>query len=158
MSDSCDPTDCSSVHGILQTRILGWLPFPAPGDLPDSGIKPGSPALQADSLLTEQLHIHEHIPIKNQFFKKLVFKKPDTERSFLFDNILSTDNTYLNGTTSSVVYSTRNKVNMIIYNIYFCECSNKFNKTGWNIRKEVTGGHYLHYNYTSKTIRTNNRV
>ena len=35
--------DCSlpgsSVHGILQARILEWLPFPPPGDLPDSGIK-----------------------------------------------------------------------------------------------------------------------
>ena len=30
----------------------GW-PFPAPGDLPDPGIKPGSCALQADSLLSE---------------------------------------------------------------------------------------------------------
>ena len=29
------------------------LPFPSPGDLPDPGIKPGSPALQAGSLLTE---------------------------------------------------------------------------------------------------------
>ena len=29
------------------------LTFPSPGDLPDPGIKPGSPALQADSLLTE---------------------------------------------------------------------------------------------------------
>ena len=29
------------------------LPFPSPGDLPDSGIEPGSPALQADFLLTE---------------------------------------------------------------------------------------------------------
>ena len=28
-------------------------PFPSPGDLPDSGIKPGSPALQADSVLSE---------------------------------------------------------------------------------------------------------
>ena len=28
-------------------------PFPSPLDLPDSGIKPGSPALQADSLLSE---------------------------------------------------------------------------------------------------------
>ena len=27
------------------------LPFPPPGDLPDPRIKPGSPALQADSLL-----------------------------------------------------------------------------------------------------------
>ena len=29
------------------------LPFPSPEDLPDLGIKPESPALQADSLLTE---------------------------------------------------------------------------------------------------------
>ena len=29
------------------------LPFPSPGDLPNSGIKPGSPALQADALLPE---------------------------------------------------------------------------------------------------------
>ena len=28
------------------------LPFPSPGDLPNPGIKPKSPALQADSLLT----------------------------------------------------------------------------------------------------------
>ena len=29
------------------------LPFPSPGDLPDPGIEPESPALQADSLPTE---------------------------------------------------------------------------------------------------------
>ena len=29
------------------------LPFPSPGDLPDPGIKPGSPALWADALLSE---------------------------------------------------------------------------------------------------------
>ena len=29
------------------------LPFPSPGDLPNPGIKPGSPALQTDSLPTE---------------------------------------------------------------------------------------------------------
>ena len=29
------------------------LPFPSPSDLPDPGIKPGSPALQADSSLCE---------------------------------------------------------------------------------------------------------
>ena len=29
------------------------LPFTSPGDLPDPGIEPRSPALQADSLLTE---------------------------------------------------------------------------------------------------------
>ena len=50
----CDAMDCSppgfSVHGFLQARILEWSPFPSPGDLPDPGIKPESPALQADSL------------------------------------------------------------------------------------------------------------
>ena len=34
-------------------RILEWVSIPSPGDVPDPGIKPGSPALQADSLLTE---------------------------------------------------------------------------------------------------------
>ena len=29
------------------------LPLPSPGELPDPGIEPGSPALQADSLPTE---------------------------------------------------------------------------------------------------------
>ena len=29
------------------------VPFPSPGDLPNTRIKPGSPALQADSLLFE---------------------------------------------------------------------------------------------------------
>ena len=29
------------------------LPFPSPGDLPDPGIKPGSPALRADALPSE---------------------------------------------------------------------------------------------------------
>ena len=29
------------------------LPFPSPEDLPDPGIEPGSPALQADALLSE---------------------------------------------------------------------------------------------------------
>ena len=29
------------------------LPLPSPGDLPNLGVEPGSPALQADSLLPE---------------------------------------------------------------------------------------------------------
>ena len=67
VSDSVIPWDCSlpssSVRGILQARILEkkkkkkeyWsgLPFPSLGDLPDLGIEPGSPSLQADALPTE---------------------------------------------------------------------------------------------------------
>ena len=46
----------SSVHGISRQEYWGELPCPAPGDLPDPGIKPVSlisPALQADSLPSE---------------------------------------------------------------------------------------------------------
>ena len=36
--------------GFPKQEYWNGLPFPPPGDLPDTGIKPGSPALQADSL------------------------------------------------------------------------------------------------------------
>ena len=39
--------------GISRQEYWSGLPFPSLGDLPDSGIEPGSPALQADSLPTE---------------------------------------------------------------------------------------------------------
>ena len=39
--------------GILQARILEWVAMPPPGDLPNPGIEPASPALQADSLHSE---------------------------------------------------------------------------------------------------------
>ena len=44
-----------SVHGILQARILEWIAFPSPGDLPDPGIEPGSPTFPADALTSEPL-------------------------------------------------------------------------------------------------------
>ena len=54
---SLRPTDCSlpgsSVQGILQVRILQWVTFPSPADLPNPGMEPMSPALQVDSLLSE---------------------------------------------------------------------------------------------------------
>ena len=53
----CDPVDCSppgfSVHGIPQARILDWVSISFSRGLPDPGIKPTSPALQADSVLSE---------------------------------------------------------------------------------------------------------
>ena len=58
----CDPLDCSlsgpSIHGMEFSRQEYWtgLPFPTPGDLPNSEIESTSsvsPALQADSLPAE---------------------------------------------------------------------------------------------------------
>ena len=58
VSDSLRSLDCgppgSSVHGILQARILKWLAFPSPGDLSSPGLEPpslSSPVPQADSVL-----------------------------------------------------------------------------------------------------------
>ena len=52
----CNPMDCnlpgSSIHGILQARILEWV-FPPPGHPANPGIEPGSPTLQEGSLPAE---------------------------------------------------------------------------------------------------------
>ena len=48
----CNPMDYT-VHGILQARILEWVAFPSPGELPNPGIEPRSPTLQAGYLPAE---------------------------------------------------------------------------------------------------------
>ena len=61
---SSQPRDWTQVSLIAGRFFTSWAtresqeywsgyPIPYPADLPDPGIKPGSPALQADSLLTE---------------------------------------------------------------------------------------------------------
>ena len=57
MSDSATPWTVAnqaplSMEFFRQEYWIG-LPFPSPGDLPDPGIKPRSPALHADALLSE---------------------------------------------------------------------------------------------------------
>ena len=53
----CDPIDCSlpgsSLHGILQARVLEWVAISFSRDLPNPGIEPGSPAFQAETLTSE---------------------------------------------------------------------------------------------------------
>ena len=39
--------------GFSRQEYWSGVPFPSPGDLPDPGIEPGSPALQADALPSE---------------------------------------------------------------------------------------------------------
>ena len=64
-------SDFLKYHGLQPTRLLcPWgfsrqeywsgLPCPPPEDLPNPGIEPRSPALQADSLLTEPAGKHTH--------------------------------------------------------------------------------------------------
>ena len=49
--------------GFLRQEYWSGLPFPSPGGVPDLGIKPGSPALQADSLPPDPLGKHKYIQI-----------------------------------------------------------------------------------------------
>ena len=53
----CNPMYCSSlgspVHRIFQARILDWVAIPFSRGLPEPGIEPGFPVLQADSLPSE---------------------------------------------------------------------------------------------------------
>ena len=56
----CDPMNCTAHQALLSmgfSRQGYWsvLKFPSPEDLPDPGIKPGSPALQLDTLVSELL-------------------------------------------------------------------------------------------------------
>ena len=52
-------TPCTAVYqappsvGFSRQECWSGLPFPSPGDLPNPGIEPGSPALQADALPSE---------------------------------------------------------------------------------------------------------
>ena len=60
MSDSYVTLCVVTCQGPLSTEISRqeyWTgsPFPSPGDLPDTGIEPRSPTLQADSLPSEAL-------------------------------------------------------------------------------------------------------
>ena len=86
VSDSLWPCDCSlpgsSVHGILQARILEWVAILSLGDPPDPGIQPRSPALQADSLPSEPpgksheyiIHISMHTYIRIYVYLSLFSK------------------------------------------------------------------------------------
>ena len=85
----CDPVDYSppgsSVHGILQARILEWVAISFSRGLSDPGVEPRSPVLQADALTSEPpgpinnvvivlgeqridlaIHVHVHVSILPQ--------------------------------------------------------------------------------------------
>ena len=73
-----DPMDCSLpgsfVHGIFQVRILDGLPFPPPGDIPNSGIELESPELAGRFFTTSdtwEAH-YTHVLISDNFVKRIV--------------------------------------------------------------------------------------
>ena len=80
------------------SRLEYWsgLPFPSPGDVPNPGIKPRSPALQADSSLSEsprKLRKSEETfkPLRDRFRQELAFRMLITElvREMNYDKEIS---------------------------------------------------------------------
>ena len=56
--------------GFSRQEYWSGLPFPPSGDLPDPGIEPGSPALQADTLLSEP----PEKPLRTPSYRMCIFK------------------------------------------------------------------------------------
>ena len=87
----CDPMDWglpgSSVHGTFSQEYWSGLPIPSPGYLPDPRIKPRSPALRADALLSElqsskpRKHDEYEVPMSTGF--SVVTKSDHTVAAFL---------------------------------------------------------------------------
>ena len=78
----CDPMDhslpSSSVHGILQARILEWVPCPPPGDILNPGIKPMS--------LTSPVLADTEPPGRPNSFLVIVVQLPSCLLSYLSAN------------------------------------------------------------------------
>ena len=71
-------TPCTVAHqaplsmGLSRQEFWSELPFPSPGSLPDPGLEPWSPALQADSLLYEppgkpRAHLEKETKVEARF-------------------------------------------------------------------------------------------
>ena len=58
--------------GLFRQEYRSGLPFPSPGDLPNPGTEPGSPALQADSLPKGEFNTMKH-----SFYKRLFVSHED---------------------------------------------------------------------------------
>ena len=76
----------TSVHGILQARILGRAAISYFRDLPNPGIKPRSPALQADALPSELLGKPFTVYM---WYLALIFKTCASSPRWLLGNLLT---------------------------------------------------------------------
>ena len=84
----CDSTDCSppgsSVHGDSPGKNTGvGCPGPPPGDLPNPGIKPRSPTLQADSLPAEPEGKPKNTGVGSLFLLQRIFLTQESNQGLL---------------------------------------------------------------------------
>ena len=94
----CSPPSSSLYMEFSRQEYWSGLSFPSPGDLPNPGIEPRSPALQADALLSRRRQWHPTpvlLPGKSHGWRSLVGCSPwgreesDTTERFHFHFSLS---------------------------------------------------------------------
>ena len=78
----CNPMDYTA-HGILQARILEWVAFLFSRDIPNPGIKPRSPALQADSLPAEPQGKPKNTGVGSLSLLQGIFPTQESKRGLL---------------------------------------------------------------------------
>ena len=87
VTQSC-PTVCSpmdyTVRGILQARILEWVAFPSSRDIPNPGIEPKSPTLQADSLPAEPQGKPQNTGVGSQSLLQGIFPTQGSNSGLLY--------------------------------------------------------------------------
>ena len=71
--------------GFSKQEFWSGVPFPSPGDLSNPGIEPGSPALQADSLLAEDQGSSNGFIKIYLYFSLLFFKAGRVEQVNYFN-------------------------------------------------------------------------
>ena len=68
--------------GFSRQEYWSWLSFPSPVDLSNSGIKPGSPAMQEDPLLPELPGKPVNLSYVNVIIRPAIVPRREEEESF----------------------------------------------------------------------------
>ena len=79
----CDPMDYTA-RVVLQARILEWVPFPSPKELPNPEMEPSSPTLQADSLPAEPQGKPKNTGVGSLSLLQRIFLTQESNRGLLY--------------------------------------------------------------------------
>ena len=69
--------------GFSRQEYWSGLPFPSPGDIPNPGIEPGSPALQTDALPSEPPGKPENTEVGSQSLLQGIFPTQESNQGLL---------------------------------------------------------------------------
>ena len=80
--------------GFSRQEYWSGLPFPSPGDLPDPGIEPQSPTLEADALTSEPPGYYSAMKVIKQTYTLIKDGLIKTRVSFLPETATKLDKMY----------------------------------------------------------------